>query len=446
MTSFAIRNFGCRVNQAEAFAWADELQGSGLRLGSGWEESDYVLVNSCTLTRRADRDVKRFIRKVARTNPGARMIVTGCYAERARGDIEALPGVWMVVGNGGKETLAAKILEDVGIDKAAGASPVPPEAKILEDVGAPSVPHSAVAACGPDGAAETAAYRARAFVKIQDGCDCRCAYCVIPSVRGGSASAGEEDVLSRVRALAGRGYREIVLSGIHLSSYGLDLAPRSSLLGLLRRVADQDERVRTRLSSLDPRFTDGALAEAFAAVPRVAPHFHLALQSGSRKILKAMGRDSDPGANAETIRRFRAASPDAALGADIIVGFPGETDEDFEETRSWIAGSALTYVHVFPFSPREGTPAAGMIPPDDAVASRRASLLRALSGDKDLEFRERFIGRELEAVVIARTGPGGVVLTGNAIRVELADCPAARREKVVVRITGASAAGTTGAL
>ena len=417
MTSFAIRNFGCRVNQAEAFAWADELQGSGLRLGSGWEESDYVLVNSCTLTRRADRDVKRFIRKVARTNPGARMIVTGCYAERARGDIEALPGVWMVVGNGGKETLAAKILEDVGIDKAAGASPVPPE---------------------------TAAYRARAFVKIQDGCDCRCAYCVIPSVRGGSSSAGEEDVLSRVRALAGRGYREIVLSGIHLSSYGLDLAPRGSLLGLLRRVADQDERVRTRLSSLDPRFTDGALAEAFAAVPRVAPHFHLALQSGSRKILKAMGRDSDPGANAETIRRFRAASPDAALGADIIVGFPGETDEDFEETRAWIAGSALTYVHLFPFSPREGTAAAAMTQVDEAVRNRRAAGLRELSREKDLAFRKKFVGRDLDAIVIEKRTGGAITLTANGIRVALDECDVPRREAITVRITSADEGKTTG--
>ncbi len=157
-----------------------------------------------------------------------------------------------------------------------------------------------------------------------------------------------------------------------------------------------------------------------------------------------MGRASDPEAYAGILESFRAASPDAALGADIIVGFPGESDGDFEETRAWIARAALTYVHVFPFSPREGTPAAGMAPVAAAAVRRRAVLLRELSREKDLEFRRGFIGRALEAVVIEKSGRGGTALTGNAIRVALADCPAARRESVVVRIAGAEAGGTTG--
>jgi threonylcarbamoyladenosine tRNA methylthiotransferase MtaB len=418
MTSFAIQNFGCRVNQAEAFAWAEELQKTGLRLGAGWDGSDYVLVNSCTLTRRADRDVKRFIRKVSRTNPKARLIVTGCYAERVPGDIEGLPGVWMVVGNGGKEALAAKILENAGT---------------------PSAPQAAVAPCGTD-----AAYRARAFVKIQDGCDFRCAYCVIPSVRGRSVSVGEDEVLTRIETLAVRGYREIILAGIHLSSYGLDLRPRGSLAGLVGRIGGSGIPARIRLSSLDPRFVEGPLAERLASGPGVAPHFHLSLQSGSAKVLRAMGRTSDPAANFETLERFRAASPGAALGADIIVGFPGETDEDFEETHAWIARSPLTYVHVFPFSPREGTPASRLTQVDEATRNRRAAALRALSRAKGLEFRKNQTGRELEAVVIGKTGDGATALTGNAIEVSIAECPVPRRERVIVRIVGVSDGATSG--
>ena len=417
MTSFFIHNFGCRVNQAEAFAWAEELQARGLRLNTECDGSDYVLVNSCTLTRHADRDVKRFVQKAARMNPGARLVVTGCYAERARGDFEGMPGVWMVVGNSGKKAVTAKILEN--------AETIPLAPPIAGAIGG-------------------TAYRARAFVKIQDGCDFRCAYCVIPSVRGKSVSVEEDEVVARVRALVGRGYREVVLAGIHLSFYGTDLEPRSSLPRLLGRIECTERSARIRLSSLDPRSLDGAFVESLAANPMVAPHFHLSLQSGSERILRAMGRASAPRANRETLERLRAVSPDAALGADIIVGFPGETEEDFEETREFIAGSPLTYVHVFPFSPREGTPAWGMNPVDEKTRARRASILRELSRERDLRFRERFIGRELNAVVIERNGRGGKGLTGNAIKVAVADCPVPRRERMAVRIVGASAEGTSG--
>jgi threonylcarbamoyladenosine tRNA methylthiotransferase MtaB len=420
MTSFSIHNFGCRVNQAEAFAWAEEFQGRGLKLREGWDRSDYVLVNSCTLTGRADRDVKRFIRRVVRENPRARLVVTGCYAERARGEFEAMPGVWMVIGNADKNGLAARILEtatapETGADRAAGSE-----------------------------AGTARAWRARAFIKIQDGCDFRCAYCVIPAVRGKSVSVGGDEVLARVRALDGRGYREIVLAGIHLSSYGLDLEPRDSLGGLVRRIGETETGVRVRLSSLDPRFVDPAFIAAVAAGPRIAPHFHLSLQSGSKKTLRAMGRDSSPEAYIDLLGRLRAASPEAALGADIIVGFPGETDADYAETRGFVARSPLTYVHVFPFSPREGTRAAAMEQVDEPTRRARAADLRELSREKDFEFRKRFEGRELEAVVIRNAGRGAKVLTGNGIDVRMAGCPAPRRERVTVRIAEVAAAETRG--
>ena len=500
MTSFAVRSFGCRVNQAEAFGWVEELRRGGLRLEEDSGRGDYLLVNSCTLTKHADRDVRRFIRRAARENPNARIVVTGCLSGRAPEELRRMPGVWLVVPNRGKGGLTAGVLE------AAGA------------LGSEAAETSATA--GAVEAADTIPYRARAFLKVQDGCDFHCAYCVIPGVRGKSASVAGDDVVGRVRALVEDGYREIVLAGIHLSSYGRDLEPQSSLLALLERVEAVEGLGRVRLSSLDPRFLDEPLAAHIAASPRIAPHFHLSLQSGSAMTLRAMGRASSAesydalaahvaanpriaphfhpslqSGSAMTLRTMGRGStpesyeallaclwrraPDAALGADIIVGFPGETDEEFERTREFLERSPLTYFHVFPFSPREGTPAAEMEPVDEGVKGRRAAALRDLSRAKDLAFRAGFIGRELKAVVIARKGRvgavqdellgedgstsppelagkaregtfavigggGAEVLTGNNISIFVPECGVARREFVTVRITGATADNSLG--
>ncbi len=415
MTSFAVRSFGCRVNQAEAFGWVEELRRGGLRLEQDPGHGDYLLVNSCTLTGRADRDVRRFIRRAARDNPNARIVVTGCCAGRASEEFRRMPGVWMVVPNAGKDDLAARLLESAG----------PAEGNAVE-------------------AGNTVPYRARAFLKVQDGCDFRCAYCVIPGVRGRSASIAGDEVVGRAGRLVADGYREIVLAGIHLSSYGRDLEPRSSLLALLDRIEAVEGIGRVRLSSLDPRFVDGPLAARVAASPRIAPHFHLSLQSGSAKVLQAMGRASNPGSYEAILEDLRRRAPEAALGADIIVGFPGETNEEFERTHRFLERSPLTYLHVFPFSPREGTPAAEMEPVGEAVKAARADVLRDLSKAKALAFRTGFIGRELEAVVITRKGRGAEVLTGNNISVAVADCDVPRRELVTVRITGAIAGQTHG--
>ncbi len=419
MTSFAVRSFGCRVNQAEAFGWVEELRRGGLRLDEDSGRGDYLLVNSCTLTGRADRDVRRFIRRAARENPKARIVVTGCLSGRASEEFRRMPGVWMVIPNAGKDGLAARVLE------AAGAR----GEEATEAVATASVP-----------------YRARAFLKVQDGCDFHCAYCVIPGVRGKSASVAGDDVVGRVRALVEDGYREIVLAGIHLSSYGRDLEPQGSLLELLERIEAVEGLGRVRLSSLDPRFLNAALAAHVAASPRIAPHFHLSLQSGSAKTLRAMGRASSPESYEALLAGLRRRAPDSALGADVIVGFPSETDEEFERTREFLERSPLTYFHVFPFSPREGTPAAEMEPVDEAIKGERADALRSLSRAKDLAFRAGFVGRELGAVVIARKGRGAEVLTGNNIQVAVPDCGVPRRECVTVRITAATTDGTSGAV
>jgi threonylcarbamoyladenosine tRNA methylthiotransferase MtaB len=405
MTSFSIHSFGCRVNQAEAFQWAEAFQARGLRQaaerGGG---ADWVVVNTCTLTARADRDAFKFIRRAARENPSARIVVTGCLAERAAGDLTGLPGVWKVVPNGGKDGLADEIL---------AGCPCP----------APEFP-----AVRP---------RARAFLKVQDGCDQSCAFCVIPSVRGRGRSLAVGLVADAVGSLYARGYREVVLSGIHLSSYGRDLEPRIGLPDLLAALRAAPDGPWIRLSSLDPRLLTPELIEALANAPRIQPHFHLSLQHGSDAVLEAMGRAPAAAANEAWLRRLSEAVPDAALGADILVGFPGETSEDFQRTAALIERSPLAYVHVFAYSPRPGTPAAGRPQIDGAMRKQRAVRLRALSREKSRDFRARFVGRVLDGIAITPNPEGAVVLSGNSIEVEAAGPRPARGQAVRVRITAA---------
>jgi len=388
MLSFAVRNFGCRANQAEAFAWAEEFRERGLSLEADWTRSDIVVVNSCALTGRAERDVRKFIRAVNRENPGTRIVVTGCYGERAAGEVAGLPGVVTVLPQSAKPGLAAAVMA-LGAEKGLDERPAGREGSL----------------------------RARAFLKIQDSCDHRCAYCIIPSVRGRSRSVRPETLAASVRDLAGRGFREIVLAGIHISSYGEDLELRGSLSGLLGELADAAGPARLRLSSLDPRRTDAALMAQIAGDRRICPHFHLSLQHASGRVLASMGRPVDPGSYESLMEGLSRLAPEAALGADVMVGFPGETESDFGELRDLVDRSPLTYAHVFSYSPRPGTPAAARPRPAPAVVTERAKALRRAAAMKDYRFRRRFIGRELEAVVISRSAAGVEVLTGNSIRV-----------------------------
>jgi threonylcarbamoyladenosine tRNA methylthiotransferase MtaB len=413
MASFSVRNFGCRANQAESFAWAETFRDRGLRLEEYWGRSDVVVVNSCTLTGRADRDVKKFIRTVHRDNPRTRIVVTGCYAERAPAEIAGLPGVVSVLPQSAKLGLADTVLT-------LGVTGVPTEKGDMYPVRVPdSADH----------------LRARAYLKVQDGCDNRCAFCVIPGVRGRSRSVAPDDVAASVRSLAGRGFREIVLAGIHLSSYGEDLEPRTSLGHLLDRLGPAAEGARLRLSSLDPRKVDAGLLAHLARDGGICPHFHLSLQHATGRVLRAMGRPVDEGVYEALLDDLARLVPEAALGADLMVGFPGETEADFEELRGFLDRSPLTYAHVFPYSPRPGTPAAGRPQLPAAVVTERARALRRAASLKDLRFRQRFLGRELEAVVIGRTERGAEVLTGNAIPVHVPECAVPRRElvRIVIR-------------
>jgi threonylcarbamoyladenosine tRNA methylthiotransferase MtaB len=429
MLSFSIRNFGCRVNQAEAFAWTEIFRAGGLKLADDWETSDLVLINSCTLTSRADRDVQKFIRKVSEENPKAKLVVTGCYADVARQALEKTPGVLLVLPNNEKRNLPEKVLSLL-------AGPPPGENAGTGTAGTPG-----------------AFFRSRALLKVQDGCNNRCTFCVIPRVRGKSASVGTQAVLCRVRNLVGQGYREIVMAGIHLSSYGEDLEPRGSLLGLLREIGMIDGLGGVRLSSLDPRRTDGALLAHVAGHPKICQHFHLSLQHASEMVLEEMGRAGGPHACRSQLSELRARSPEAALGADVIVGFPGETEKEFAILEDFLRRSALTYFHVFAYSPRPGTLAAARPQVPGQLKKLRSLALRRLSAEKDYRFRLSLAGKELGAIVLAgkpgrKGGEGGQaeVLTGNAVKVSVPSCPAPAREAVRVRIDRVLPRSTEGSL
>ncbi len=410
MTSFSIQTFGCRSNQAEAFLWANEFQKHGLKYEKDFSRSDLVVVNSCTLTGRADSDTRSFIRRVSRLNPKARLIVTGCYAQRAPEELKNMPQVSCLLSNTEKKDLDAKVLSFAGPGKERQISP----------------------------------FRSRASVKIQDGCNFQCTFCIIPSVRGRSVSLEKREILARIKEFISQGSREIVLTGIHLCSYGLDLNTKSSLLELLQEIESLKELRRLRLSSLDPRFLDPSLIEHITASEKVCPHFHLSLQSGSDDILHRMGRKIRIEDYKKILACLREKSPQASLGADIIVGFPGETEDDFSQTYRFLEQSSLTYFHVFSYSPRPGTAAASWQQINGKVKKERAGLLRDLSSRENTKFRRLFVGKECEAIVIKKEKARAEVLTSNYFKVFIPSCPQDEGKEVRVKIRKVDTKKTTG--
>lgn len=410
MISFSIQSFGCRVNQAEAFSWAHELQNHGLEYAEDSLQSDIVLVNTCTLTSRADRDVRQFMNRICRLNPEARLIVTGCFAERKREELKSHPRIWQIFTNAEKEDLTEKIVSSIRPQKGRSYRP----------------------------------FRSRALVKIQDGCDFYCSFCIIPRVRGRSVSVSKAKILAQIKDFSRQGFKEIVLTGIHICSYGRDQKPGCSLLDLLLDIESLDQVGRVRLSSLDPRFLDQALLEHITSSKKICPHFHISLQHCSDKILYRMGRRISLEDYQKILGLLKQKSPFAALGADIIVGFPGESDEDFENMFCFLHQSPLNYVHVFSYSPRPGTTAARWEQVDGRVKKNRASRLRELSKKKNLSFRQDQVGRVREGIVIKKENRGAQVLTSNYIKVHVPSCPSDEKDEVKVKITEVAANLTEG--
>jgi threonylcarbamoyladenosine tRNA methylthiotransferase MtaB len=409
---FFVQNFGCRATQADGAALESLLAAKGLRAADARAAADLVVLNTCTVTSSADDDVRQTIRRVHRENPAARILVTGCYAQRAPEELARLPGVEWVVGNSHKTQIADLVCIDHGsIDKLSIGNPAPYHGNI--HVGDIFAQHDFLSAPVEDAAGD----RTRPNLKIQDGCNNRCSFCIIPFVRGRSRSAPAGQVVAQVRGLAER-YREIVLSGINLGRWGREPGSPMRLADLIRLLLEETFVERLRLSSVEPMDFSDDLLNLMAGSPRIARHVHAPLQSGSDRVLRRMHRKYRPRHYADRVLKARALMPDAAIGADVMVGFPGETQAEFEDSRRFIESLPFTYLHVFTYSERPGTPAAA--DPDTVpmpVRKERNRILRDLAAAKNREFRERMVGRTLSAVTLHDTG---TALTGNYLKVELA--------------------------
>ena len=376
--------------------------------------ADLVVLNTCTVTSAADDDVRQTIRRVHRENPAARILVTGCYAQRAPLELAEMPGVEWVVGNSHKTQIAELV--------SLGPDTTPYHGNI--HVGDIFAQHDFLSAPVEDAAGD----RTRPNLKIQDGCNKRCSFCIIPFVRGRSRSAPADQVVEQVRSLAKK-YREIVLSGINLGRWGREPGSTMRLADLVRLLLAETAVERLRLSSVEPMDFSDDLLNLMAASKRIAKHVHAPLQSGSDRILRLMHRKYRPRHYAERILKARGLMPEAAIGADVMTGFPGETDADFEASRSFIESLPFTYLHVFTYSERPGTPAAesaAAVP--IAVRKERNRILRELAAVKNLEFRRSMLGRSLSAVTLH---DGISALSDNYLKITLT---AARQPNVILDV------------
>lgn len=440
MPTFSIENFGCRATDADAAALRSRLLARGLAPAAESASADVVVLNTCTVTAAADSQAREAIRKLRRANPRAQIIVTGCYAQRAPEELASLDGVSWVVGNSHQAEIPSLVGEPLANTSASGsaAAAIGNSGRAGGFVPLAELSDSAMSlARGPakiltgDIFAQTAVQigaagalagdRTRPILKIQDGCNNRCSYCVIPMVRGRSRSLPPDSVVQEVRQFSAAGAKEIVLSGINLGSYGRDLAPRAALAALVQRILAETPIEQIRFSSIEPQDVTEDFVSLVAASPRLAPHFHVPLQSGSDPVLRAMHRWYRAEHYAQRIALIRRLLPGAAIGADVIVGFPGETNQEFHATLDLIERLPFTYLHVFSFSARPGTAAERLgelvAPP---VVRERARSLRALSDRKSAEFRTSQAGKALRALTLHRRGQGWTqALTGNYLRVRV---------------------------
>lgn len=416
MPNYHVENFGCRATQADGAAIERQLLDRGLERADCAAQAQIVVLNTCTVTASADQDARAAIRRIHRENPDAQILVTGCYAQRAPQEISELPGVSVVVGNSHKHKLA----DYVSSPQRSTFVPVTEIGSGKTDVIVGDIfAHTELTAAPVfDG---TGSDKTRPNLKVQDGCNNRCSFCIIPYVRGSSRSLNLEHIVREVDALVANGYREIVLSGINLGRWGRELAPRTNFAAMLRAILEQTAIEKLRISSVEPMDWTNEVIELVASSPRICKHAHVPLQSGSDKILRKMHRKYRPWHYADRIERIRRAMPDAAIGADVMVGFPGETEEDFEQTRALVERLPFTYLHVFTYSSRPGTPSAEM--PDQVpvqVARARNRVLRELVARKKRDFMQSFVGREVEAITLTHfDGEYTEALTENYLKLRV---------------------------
>jgi threonylcarbamoyladenosine tRNA methylthiotransferase MtaB len=425
----ALTTLGCRLNQVESQEMGALLEERGFRVVPAGSHAQVHVVNTCTVTGRADFSDRQAIRRITREDPGAFLVVTGCFAQTDPDAVAALPGVDLVVGNQEKYRLPDLLHSLVKRPRPAVAV-----ADIREARAMPIAP----IALGNSMIGRTSG-RSRAFVKIQDGCQHRCAFCIVPAARGGSRSQEPKVVLDQVRALAEAGYADVTLTGVDIGHYGWDLYPRTSLAALVRSLAGVDGLRWLRLSSVLPSYFTADLIDAVTTLPVVAPHLHLPLQSGSDRVLRLMRRPYHTGMYRDLVNRLAAAMPGLGLGADVIVGHPGETDEDFEATLALVDALPFSYLHVFAYSDRKGTEAArrpGHVPA--AVIRERSQRLRRLGREKSHAFRRALVGRARQVLVLdAPDRPTGLLagLTSNYVEVLFSGPEGLGRRMATVEIT-----------
>ena len=407
---YSVVTFGCRVNQADSLSLEEQLRARGAT-PSSTTDADVVIVNTCSVTATADQGARQTIRRIARENPSAEIVATGCYATRRPDEVGSLPNVVHVVRNDDKQHFLRILEQSTSTRYGFGDGPC----------GSVLVPG--------------AAGRTSFTLRIQTGCEERCAYCIIPSTRGHGRSLPPATVLSEVLRVATAGFKEIALTGVHLGSYGRDLPQRESLLTLLRRLAELPLDVTFRISSLEPMDCSSEIVELVAASGgRFAPHFHLPLQHASDGVLQLMRRPYTLDHYRRLVDSIVTRLPHVSIGSDMIVGFPGETEDDFARNTEYLPGSPLTHLHVFPYSDREGTEAsrlAGKI--DGPTIRERGAVLRRIGASLTQQFTERQRGAIRPALTL---DDGTLVVTDNYLKLRI---PAghARNERVDVKVVSA---------
>ncbi|MBD3367868.1 MAG: tRNA (N(6)-L-threonylcarbamoyladenosine(37)-C(2))-methylthiotransferase MtaB [Candidatus Eisenbacteria bacterium] len=426
----SLTTVGCKLNQYESEGLADGFERAGFRVVPSGDRADVCVVNTCTVTTRSDYRSRQMLRRGARVSDV--VVATGCYAEREPGSLARMPEVRLIVGNGSKNRLVELVSE------------------LLDGGPVDRIHHEPVSTSCDGYDVSTFRGHTRAFIKIQDGCDHRCSYCAVPDARGPSRSRPTAEILDQVARLAGAGYREVVLTGVHIGCFEDGIEAGSALARLVEQVVDVEGIERVRLGSVEPTELLPDLAELIVREERVCPHLHIPLQSGSDRVLKAMGRRYDSASYIDNVRLVTDELPFCGFGADVMVGFPGETDEDFAETVEVIESLPFTYLHVFSYSPRAGTEAARRSDQVPGVEKRRRSRqLRELSRRRSLSFRRSLIGRKLSVLFEDREGPAPGLATGlseNYVRIDAPGGPELANRLGEVEIIEADGEATRGAV
>ena len=383
MQNYSITTLGCKVNHCESESITQLLKESGWTSVPLGEDARFCIINTCAVTQKAAMQSRQAVRHAIRSNPRARIIVTGCYAQTEPDDIKKIKGVHYIIGHAGKH----KIPEIISTEEKDFVFPV----TIYNDINNEKTFKQMPVALGE---------RTRPFLKIQDGCNAFCSYCVVPYARGCSRSMPLENILNNIIRIKKSGYREVVLSGIHLGRYGLDLSPQTNLAELIKRINEARAIERVRLSSIEPLELSEDIIKTMAESDIFCRHFHIPLQSGDNLILKKMRRPYKRSMFRQLLYRIHELIPDAAIGVDTIIGFPGETEEAFENTYNLIEELPATYLHVFPFSSRKGTPASNF--PDKVpskIIKERCKTMRNLGNIKKKEFYKKNIGKKVEVLI-----------------------------------------------